>query len=463
MGNRSERDSMGEMSVPDTAYYGAQTQRAVENFTVSGQTIPSGMIRALGMIKKSAAQVNLELGLLDKDRSAAIIAAAQEVIDGKLDGQFPIDVFQTGSGTSSNMNANEVVANRASEIMGGQIGTREPVHPNDHVNMGQSSNDVIPTAIHVAAALALHEQLLPALKSLHQALQNKSADFDDIMKIGRTHLQDATPIRLGQEFSGYAAMAGSGVRRLEQASQAVLQLAQGGTAVGTGINTHTEFGARMAAALAKETGLAFREADNHFEAQGSADAAVEVSGALKSVAVSLSKIANDIRWLGSGPRAGLRELRLPAVQPGSSIMPGKVNPVICEALIQACAQVIGNDAAVTQGGLGGVFELNLMLPLIARNLLESIGILAGAADMFEEKLIAGLEADEQICADYIEGSLAMSTSLAPVIGYDAAAAISKEAFASGRTVREVAREKQVLPDDELDRLLDPRSMTKPKA
>ncbi len=462
MGTRRERDSMGEMSVPDTAYYGAQTQRAVENFTVSGLTIPSGMIRALGLIKKAAAQVNLALGLLDKERSAAIVAAAQEVIEGQLDGQFPIDIFQTGSGTSSNMNANEVVANRASEIMGGKIGAREPVHPNDHVNMGQSSNDVIPTAIHVAAALALNQQLLPALKSLTGALQKKAADFDDIMKIGRTHLQDATPIRLGQEFSGYAAMSANGVRRLEQAAQALLQLAQGGTAVGTGINTHAEFGARMAAALAKETGLAFREAENHFEAQGSADAAVEVSGALKSVAVSLSKIANDIRWLGSGPRAGLRELKLPAVQPGSSIMPGKVNPVICEALIQACAQVIGNDAAVTQGGLGGVFELNLMLPLIARNLLESIGILAGAADMFEHKLIAGLEADEQVCADYIEGSLAMSTSLAPVIGYDAAAGISKEAFASGRTVREVAREKQVLPDDELDRLLDPRSMTQPK-
>ena len=462
MGTRRERDSMGEMSVPDTAYYGAQTQRAVENFTVSGLTIPPGLIRALGLIKKSGAQVNLALGLLDQERSADIVAAAQEVIDGKLNSQFPIDVFQTGSGTSSNMNANEVVANRASEIMGGKIGTREPVHPNDHVNMGQSSNDVIPTAIHVAAALALNEQLLPALKSLTRALQKKAADFDDIMKIGRTHLQDATPLRLGQEFSGYAAMSAGGVRRLEQASHALLQLAQGGTAVGTGINTHPEFGARMAAALAEETGLDFREAENHFEAQGSADAAVEVSGALKSVAVSLSKIANDIRWLGSGPRAGLRELKLPAVQPGSSIMPGKVNPVICEALIQACAQVIGNAAAVTHGGLGGVFELNLMLPLIARNLLESIGLLAGAADMFEHKLIAGLEADEQVCADYIEGSLAMSTSLAPVIGYDAAAAISKEAFASGRTVREVAREKQVLPDDELDRLLDPRSMTQPK-
>ena len=366
MGTRTERDSMGEMTVPGDAYYGAQTQRAVENFPVSGQPIPTGMIRALGMIKKSAAKVNLDLGLLDKERAAAISQAAQEVIDGKLDDQFPIDVFQTGSGTSSNMNTNEVVGNRASELMGGEIGTREPVHPNDHVNMGQSSNDVIPTAVHVSAAVALTNKLIPALQSLHQSLDKKASDFNSIMKIGRTHLQDATPIRLGQEFSGYAAMVGNGVRRLEYAREAVLRLAQGGTAVGTGINTHVEFGARMAKALSAETGLKFTEAPNHFEAQGSADAAVEVSGALKTVAVSLSKIANDVRWLGSGPRAGLGELKLPAVQPGSSIMPGKVNPVICEALIQTSAQVIGNDTAITQGGLGGVFELNLMLPMIAR-------------------------------------------------------------------------------------------------
>ncbi len=462
MGTRVEQDSMGEMLVPDTAYYGAQTQRAVENFPVSGRPIPTGMIRALGMIKRAAAQVNHNLGLLDKERGEAIMQAAQEVMDGKFDDQFPIDVFQTGSGTSSNMNANEVVANRASELLGGKIGTRKPVHPNDHVNMGQSSNDVIPTAIHVSAAAALANRLLPALEALHQALDQKARAFDQILKIGRTHLQDATPIRLGQEFSGYAAMVKNGVSRLDHARQALNRLAIGGTAVGTGINTHREFGSRMAKELSNLSGLTFIEAPNHFEAQGTIDSAVEVSGALKTVAVSLSKIANDLRWLGSGPRAGLGELKLPPVQPGSSIMPGKVNPVICEALIQTCAQVIGNDAAITQGGLGGVFELNLMLPLVARNLLESIEILAGASTMFREKLVEQLEADEQQCADYIEGSLAMCTALAPVIGYDAAAAIAKEAYATGRTVREVARERQVVPEEELTRLLNPMDMTQPK-
>jgi len=462
MGTRVERDSMGEMHVPDTAYYGAQTQRAVENFPVSGLTMPVGLIRALGMIKRAAAKVNNDLGLLDKERSEAIIQAAQEVIDGKLDDQFPIDVFQTGSGTSSNMNANEVIGNRGSELMGGTIGSREPVHPNDHVNKGQSSNDVIPTAIHVATSLALANALIPALKELHKALDRKAKDFDAILKIGRTHLQDATPIRLGQEFSGYAAMVKNGVDRMVRAREAVSRLAIGGTAVGTGINTHVAFGQRMAAELSNLGGVKFVEAPNHFEGQATADSAVEVSGALKTVAVSLSKIANDIRWLGSGPRAGLGELRLPEVQPGSSIMPGKINPVICEALIQTCAQVIGNDAAVTQGGLGGVFELNLMLPLVSRNLLEGIEFLAGAATMFKEKLVDGLEADEQKCADYIEGSLAMCTSLAPVIGYDAAASIAKEAHATGKTVREVAREKQVVSEEELTRLLDPMSMTKPK-
>ncbi len=463
MGTRVERDSMGEMRVPEGAYYGAQTQRAVENFPVSGLTIPTGMIRALGMIKWAAAQVNRDLGLLDKKRAHAIMQAAQEVIDGKLDDQFPIDVFQTGSGTSSNMNTNEVIGNRASELMGGQIGSREPVHPNDHVNKGQSSNDVIPTSIHLAASIALAHSLKPQLQALYTALDKKAKAFDKIIKIGRTHLQDATPIRLGQEFSGYAAMVQYGLGRVDSALKALSQLALGGTAVGTGINTHREFGGQVAKELSKLTGLKFHEAPNHFEAQATADSAVEASGALKSIAVSLSKIANDIRWLGSGPRAGLGELRLPTVQPGSSIMPGKVNPVICEAVIQTAAQVIGNDAAITQGGLGGVFELNLMLPLIAHNLLESIEILAGAANMFREKLIEGLEVDEQKCADNIEGSLAMCTSLAPVIGYDAAAAIAKEAYASGRTVREVAREKNIISDEELNRLLDPLSMTKPKA
>ena len=462
MGTRVERDSMGEILVPDTAYYGAQTQRAVENFPVSGLSIPTGMIRALGMIKKAAAKVNLDLGLLDKERAEAVMQAAQEVIDGKFDDQFPIDVFQTGSGTSSNMNANEVIGNRASELMGGQIGTREPVHPNDHVNKGQSSNDVIPTAIHVSAAAALSGQLIPALKTLHKALDEKARAFDHILKIGRTHLQDATPIRLGQEFSGYAGMVNSGVDRLTRAGEELGRLAIGGTAVGTGINTHVEFGSRVAKELSKLTGLKFVEAPNHFEAQAAFDGAVEVSGTLKTVAVSLSKIANDIRWLGSGPRAGLGELKLPAVQPGSSIMPGKVNPVICEAMIQTCAQVIGNDATIAHGGLGSFFELTLMLPLVARSLLESIEFLAGAATMFREKLVEGLEADEQKCADYIEGSLAMCTALAPVIGYDAAAAIAKEAYQSGKTVREVAREKGLVSEEELTRLLDPMSMTKPK-
>ncbi|MBA7598295.1 MAG: aspartate ammonia-lyase [Calditrichaeota bacterium] len=462
MGTRVERDSMGEILVPDTAYYGAQTQRAVENFPISGLSIPTGMIRALGMIKKAAAKVNLDLGLLDRERAEAVMQAAQEVIDGKFDDQFPIDVFQTGSGTSSNMNANEVIGNRASEIMGGQIGTREPVHPNDHVNKGQSSNDVIPTAIHVAAAVALSGRLIPALKALYKALDEKARAFDHVLKIGRTHLQDATPIRLGQEFSGYAAMVKSGVDRLTRAGEELGRLAIGGTAVGTGINTHVEFGSRMAKELSKLTGLKFVEAPNHFEAQAAFDGAVEVSGTLKTVAVSLSKIANDIRWLGSGPRAGLGELKLPAVQPGSSIMPGKVNPVICEAMIQTCAQVIGNDATIAHGGLGSFFELTLMLPLVARSLLESIEFLAGAATMFREKLVEGLEADEQKCADYIEGSLAMCTALAPVIGYDAAAAIAKEAYQSGKTVREVAREKGLVSEEELTRLLDPMSMTKPK-
>ncbi len=462
MGTRVERDSMGEMLVPDTAYYGAQTQRAVENFPVSGLTIPTGMVRALGMIKKAAAKVNLDLGLLDKERAGAIMQAGQEVIDGKFDDQFPIDVFQTGSGTSSNMNANEVIGNRASELMGGQIGAREPVHPNDHVNKGQSSNDVIPTAIHVAAAAALSGRLIPALKALHQALDEKAKAFDHILKIGRTHLQDATPIRLGQEFSGYAGMVKSGVDRLTRAGEELSRLAIGGTAVGTGINTHVEFGSRVAKELSKLTGLKFVEAPNHFEAQAAFDGAVEVSGTLKTVAVSLSKIANDIRLLGSGPRAGIGELKLPTVQPGSSIMPGKVNPVICEAMVQTCAQVIGNDVVIAQGGLGSFFELTLMLPLIARSLIESIEFLAGAATMFREKLVEGLEADEQKCADYIEGSLAMCTALAPVIGYDAAAAVAKEAYASGKTVREVAREKGLVSEEELTRLLDPMSMTKPK-
>ena len=452
---------MGDMQIPDDTYYGAQTQRAVENFPISGITISKSMIQALGKIKRSAAIVNHELGLLDDDRKNAIVQAADEIIEGKFDSQFPVDIYQTGSGTSSNMNCNEILSNRASEIMGGKIGAKDPVHPNDHVNLGQSSNDVIPTAIHIAANTMLEEELIPALQNLANELDKKATAFSDIVKIGRTHLQDATPITLGQEFSGYAQMVKNGIKRIQNAQGFLSELALGGTAVGTGINTKAQFGTHMAKEITRFTGITFVEASNHFEAQGAQDAAVETSGALKTIAVSLSKIANDIRWLGSGPRAGLGELILPAVQPGSSIMPGKTNPVICEAMIQACAQVIGNDLAITIGGQGGVFELNLMLPLIAHNLTNSITILSNGTIVFTEKLIIGLKANKEKCAGYIEGSLAMCTSLAPVIGYDKAADIAYKAYNSGKTVREIAIEENVLDKDKLNKLLDPVSMTKP--
>ena len=458
---RKEKDSMGDMQIPDDAYYGAQTQRAVENFPISGITISKSMIQALGKIKRSAAIVNHKLGLLDDDRKNAIVQASDEIIEGKFDSQFPVDIYQTGSGTSSNMNCNEILSNRASEIMGGKIGAKDPVHPNDHVNLGQSSNDVIPTAIHIAANTMLEEELIPALQNLANELDKKATAFSDIVKIGRTHLQDATPITLGQEFSGYAQMVKNGIKRIQNAQGFLSELALGGTAVGTGINTKAQFGTHMAKEITRFTGITFVEASNHFEAQGAQDAAVETSGALKTVAVSLSKIANDIRWLGSGPRAGLGELILPAVQPGSSIMPGKTNPVICEAMIQACAQVIGNDLAITIGGQGGVFELNLMLPLIAHNLTNSITILSNGTIVFTEKLIIGLKANKEKCAGYIEGSLAMCTSLAPVIGYDKAADIAYKAYNSGKTVREIAIEENVLDKDKLNELLDPLSMTKP--
>ena len=458
---RKEQDSMGDMLVPDDAYYGAQTQRAVENFPISGIPISKSMIQALGKIKRSAAIVNNELGLLDGERKNAIVQAADEIIEGKFYSQFPIDIYQTGSGTSSNMNCNEILSNRASEIMGGVIGAKDPVHPNDHVNLGQSSNDVIPTAIHIAANTMLEEELIPALQKLADELDKKAIEFSDIVKIGRTHLQDATPITLGQEFSGYTQMVKNGIKRIQNAQGFLSELAIGGTAVGTGINTKAQFGSLVAKEISRFTGISFIEASNHFEAQGAQDAAVETSGTLKTVAVSLSKIANDIRWLGSGPRAGLGELILPAVQPGSSIMPGKTNPVICEAMIQGCAQVIGNDMAITIGGQGGVFELNLMLPLIAHNLTNSITILSNSTNIFTEKLITGLKANKEKCAGYIEGSLAMCTSLAPVIGYDKAAQIAYKAFNSGKTVREIAMEDNVLDKDKLDEILDPKSMTMP--
>ena len=461
MSNRIEKDSLGEVPVPTEAYYGAQTQRAVDNFPISGIRFNRDFIRALGLIKRSAAQANVELGLLDAERGDSIVSAAQEVIDGKLDDHFPIDIFQTGSGTSSNMNSNEVISNRSIEIMGGEIGSKAPVHPNDHVNMGQSSNDVIPTAIHISGAEAIHNQLIPALKHFHQALSDKAEAWDHIIKSGRTHLMDATPVRLGQEFGGYAAQVEHSIRRAEAARDALLELALGGTATGTGINRPVAFPGLAIARIADETGLGFCEANNHFEAQGARDGVVEASGLLKTIAASFMKIANDIRWLGSGPRTGFYEIALPSIQPGSSIMPGKVNPVMCEMLTMVSAQVMGNDVAINIGGQGGNFELNVYLPMMAHNLLQSVSILANGARTFTDRCVTDIEANEAICTQSVERNLAICTSLAPAIGYDKAAAISKEAFKTDRTVREVAIEWNVLPSDELDRLLDGRAMTEP--
>ncbi|HLT58046.1 MAG TPA: class II fumarate hydratase [Limnochordales bacterium] len=459
---RIESDSMGEVRVPKDAYYGAQTQRAVDNFQISGLRMPREFIRALGLIKWAAARANADLGLLDRRLADAIMQAADEVIEGRWDQHFPVDVFQTGSGTSTNMNANEVIANRAIEILGGQIGTKDPVHPNDHVNKGQSSNDVIPTALHVGVMEVVDREVLPALEQLHRSLARKAEEFWSILKIGRTHLADATPIRLGQEFSGYARQVELGIERVKAARAGMLELALGGTAVGTGINTHPEFAGRAIAYLRERTGLEFVEAKNHFEAQGAQDKMVFMSGALRTVMTSLMKIANDIRWLASGPRCGIGELKLPDLQPGSSIMPGKVNPVIPEVVIQAAAQVAGNDVAINIGGQWGVLELNTMLPMMGYNLLQSARLTAASARAFAEKAIDGLKADEERCRALIEGSLALVTPLATRIGYDRAAAIAKTAYETGRTVREVAREQQVLPEDELDQILDPLSMVEPK-
>ncbi|WP_305041765.1 class II fumarate hydratase [Geoalkalibacter sp.] len=457
---RIEKDSMGEMRVPAAALYGAQTARAVENFPVSGLRLPRPFIRALGQIKEGAARANLELGLLDKEIALAIMDAAEEVITGELDAHFVVDVFQTGSGTSTNMNANEVIAARAAQLLGAAPGAR-PVHPNDHVNLGQSSNDVFPTALHLAAAVEVRQRLIPALFELQEALGEKAGTFDAIVKIARTHLQDAVPIRLGQVFSGYARQVALAIRRLEGASSGLNELPLGGTAVGTGLNTHPEFAAKVIAGLAQVSGLHLREAANHFEAQAGRDAVVNLSGALKACATALFKIANDIRFLGSGPRCGLGELELPAVQPGSSIMPGKVNPVMAESLMQVCAQVIGNDAALSLGGLSGNFELNTMMPMMSHNLLQSIELLGNAARLFGARCVQGLNADRARCEGLVEESLAMVTALAPALGYDQAAAIAKEAWAGKKTVREVIREKKLLGEEELTRLLDPRPMTEP--
>jgi len=453
---------MGPMQVPASAYYGAQTARAVENFPISGLRFPRPMIRALGLIKKHAALTNLELGGLKPETAKAITQAAQETIDGKWDCEFVIDIFQTGSGTSTNMNANEVIANRAIEFLGGKRGEKL-VHPNDHVNRGQSSNDVIPTAIHLAALEGIERKLIPALTELHTALDNKAKEFHEVLKIGRTHLQDATPIRLGQEFSGYASQVQHGIERLRDVEKRLGELALGGTAVGTGINTHPEFPRRTIAGIAKETGLSLREAGNHFEAQGGRDAVVEAGATLKTVAVSLIKIANDIRFLGSGPRLGLGELRLPATQPGSSIMPGKVNPVMCEMLLQVCAQVLGADATITFCGAFGNFELNVMMPVMAHNLLQAIELMSTGSEVFARRCINGLEVDREKCKANLELSLSNCTILAPVIGYDKAAKIAKVAFQTNRTVRQVALEISGLDKAKLDELLNPASQTEPGA
>jgi fumarate hydratase, class II len=457
---RVEHDSMGEVSVPDGALWGASTQRAVLNFPISGRPLPAGFICGLGLVKVAAARANEELGLLSREKSRHILQAAREVADGRLTQQFPVDVFQTGSGTSTNTNANEVIARRATQLAAA-AGGAQAVHPNDDVNLGQSSNDVMPTALHLSVAVALHARLGPALASLAAALEQKAASFADVVKIGRTHLMDATPLTLGQEFSGYAAQARKAGERVQRAIAVLGELAIGGTAVGTGLNTHPEFASRVCRFLSSETGLAFREARNHFEAQASRDDCVEAAGQLGAVAASLSKIAGDLRLLGSGPRAGLGELRLPSTQPGSSIMPGKVNPVMCEVVVQVGYYVQGLVQTVAACGGGGQLELNATVPLMAYCLHESIGCLAEAAHVFAEKCVRGIEADAGRCGELMEHSLMLVTALNPHIGYDAAAAVAKEAHALGKSVREVVLARGLMKADALDRALDPLAMTRP--
>jgi fumarate hydratase class II len=459
---RIEKDSMGPVEVPADAYFGGQTMRAVDNFPISELRFPRAFIKALGQIKLAAAQANVELGLLEQRLSDAIEQAAKEVVDGKFDDQFVVDIFQTGSGTSTNMNANEVISNRAIEIMGGERGSKRPVHPNDHVNKGQSSNDVIPTAIHVSALVSMQEVLIPALEKLEASLRRKAGEFMGVVKTGRTHLQDATPIRLGQEFEGYADQIKRGLVRVRQAQAELGEVALGGTAVGTGVNTHPAFAARVCAKLSAMNGLDIHETDGHFQAQSTLDNCVAASGALNTVAVSLMKIANDIRWLGSGPRAGIGEIMLPEVQPGSSIMPGKVNPVIPESLTMICAQVMGNNVTITVGGQSGNFEINVMMPVVAYNLLQSIMLMGRGVDNFVNQCVDGLTATER-GPEMVERGLSICTPLAPVIGYDAAAEIAKEAARSGRTIREVARERTDLDEDRLRTILDPMAMTEPHA
>jgi fumarate hydratase class II len=473
---RIEKDSMGDVKVPAKAYYGAQTQRAVENFPISGQPLPKRLIHALGLVKAAAAIANRDLGKLKPEIADPIIGAAREVALGKFDDQFPIDIYQTGSGTSSNMNANEVISNRAIENTGGnRFDKKKPIHPNDHVNMGQSTNDMFPTAIHVAVGQAIATTLVPALRRLQEVLLDKAKKWDAIIKIGRTHLADATPLRLGQEIGGFARQVELALQRAHEALMAILELPAGGTAVGTGINTHPHFGARVAENIHKETNIPFVEAKNHFEASANRDGLVGCSGQLRAIAVALFTIANNIRWLGSGPRCGFYEVMLPDRQPGSSIMPGKVNPVMCESMMQVCARVMGNDQTIAfSGATGGQFQLNIMMPVMGLAAIESVELLASCTKAFVDFCALEMEANVEACQAQVEQSLSMVTSLNPLIGYDAAAAIAKEAFKSGKTVRELCLEKMragtlkkkdgaaLVKEAELTAALDPRSMTEPE-
>jgi fumarate hydratase class II len=458
--HRIEVDSLGEVRVPASAYYGAHTQRALENFPISGRCMPAEFTHAVGIIKWAAAETNMALGLLDKRIGNAVVQAAREVNEGRFDHEFVVDVYQTGSGTSTNMNANEVIANRAIELLGGKIGTKTPVHPNDHVNMCQSSNDVIPSAIHISALESIEKILIPTLSLLHKALDRKARQFDRLVKIGRTHLQDAVPIRLGQEFSGYASQIEHDIRRVQGLRRHLRELALGGTAVGTGVNAPREFGSLAVKKIAEHTHIPFVQAKNPFEAIAARDTVVEASGQLKTLAVSLMKIANDLRWMSSGPRCGLGEINLPSLQPGSSIMPGKVNPVIPESTMMVCATVIGHDAAITIAGQHGNFELNTMMPMMADQLLESIRLLANASRNLADRCVKGIEANEDGMRSLVQRSLALAAALAPIVGYDTAAAISEEAFATGKTILQVSCERGILPEKELTRLLDPIRLTR---
>jgi fumarate hydratase class II len=469
---RTEHDSMGDVQVPAKAYYGAQTQRAVENFPISGWPLPVELIRALGSVKYAAAVANRDLGKLTgtgkrpltKEQVDFLLAACREVADGKFDSEFPIDVFQTGSGTSSNMNANEVISNRAIEMAGGdRFATDKPIHPNDHVNMGQSTNDMFPTAIHVAVGVSIQKELVPAIKAMQASLAEKAKAWDKIIKIGRTHLADATPLRLGQEFGGFARQLELSIGRAEAALRAVLELPAGGTAVGSGINTHPEFGKRVAASLAEQTGVPFVEAKNHFEANAQRDGLIECHGQLRTIAATLFNVANNLRWLGSGPRCGFYEISIPDRQPGSSIMPGKVNPVMCESMMQVAARVMGNDQTIAiSGAAGGQFQLNIMMPVMGQTTLESTRLLASSCRAFVEFCLNGMEANEAVCEAGVEKSLSMVTSLNPLVGYETAAALAKEAFKTGKTIRELCIEKKILPEDKLKAALDPWSMTEPQ-